>query len=64
MYIFKCNEHKLMLFTTNFQCDIRMPNVMRVAPAPLYNSFTDVYHFVHAVKQVCYDLNGRLLNQK
>ena len=27
-------------------CDIRRPNVMRIAPTPLYNSFRDVRAFV------------------
>jgi len=26
--------------------DVRRPNVVRVAPTPLYNSFADVYDFV------------------
>lgn len=38
-------------------CDIRKPSVLRVAPAPLYNSFTDVYKFVQALKSVCRDLH-------
>lgn len=27
-------------------CDIRRPNIMRIAPVPLYNNFTDVLNFV------------------
>jgi kynureninase len=31
-------------------CDVRKPDVMRVAPAPLYNSYCDVYDFVIHLK--------------
>ncbi|MFL5327780.1 MAG: kynureninase [Gemmataceae bacterium] len=33
-------------------CDFRPPDVIRVAPVPLYNSFHDVWRFVHALSEV------------
>jgi kynureninase len=44
-------------------CDIRMPNVMRVSPAPLYNSFEDVFNFVNALREVCQQLEGKFLDK-
>jgi kynureninase len=32
-------------------CDKREPNVIRIAPAPIYNSFSDVYRFTQALSQ-------------
>lgn len=43
----------------NRQCDVRQPNVMRVAPAPLYNSFTDVFKFVCVLREVIVMLDGQ-----
>jgi kynureninase len=31
-------------------CDFREPNVLRVAPAPLYNTFHDVWRFVETLR--------------
>ena len=36
-------------------CDWREPDVIRIAPVPLYNSYQDVYHMVEKLKNI---LNG------
>jgi len=33
-------------------CDVRKPNVLRVSPTPLYNSFEDVWKFVTTLKRL------------
>ncbi|MFN0012628.1 MAG: kynureninase [Phycisphaerales bacterium] len=38
------------LRTAGIVCDFREPNVMRVAPTPLYNSFHDVWRFAHELE--------------
>ena len=33
--------------------DERKPDVVRIAPAPLYNTFTEVWEFVNIFREVC-----------
>jgi kynureninase len=33
-------------------CDARKPNVIRIAPTPLYNTFSDIYKFVLILKSI------------
>lgn len=45
------NLHKKLL-EAGVVSDWREPDVIRVAPAPLYNSFEDVYQFVQRLKKI------------
>lgn len=40
------------LSKANVVADWREPDVIRIAPTPLYNSYTDVYTFIQRLKQV------------
>ena len=33
-------------------CDERKPNIMRLSPTPLYNTFCDVFHTVQELKRI------------
>ena len=39
------------LATEGIVCDFRDPDVIRVAPVPLYNTFLDVWRFVDALRR-------------
>jgi len=40
------------LFERGFMVDWREPNVIRFAPVPLYNSYTEVYHFFNTLREI------------
>jgi kynureninase len=49
------NSNKILfhqLIENNIICDWREPDVIRVAPVPLYNSFSDVFQFVQQLKRI------------
>jgi kynureninase len=46
------------LVQANVMCDWREPDVIRVAPVPLYNSFMDVYRFVEILAAASQELLG------
>jgi kynureninase len=41
-------------------CDVREPDIMRVAPCPLYNSFTDVHSFVLRLREAVRELSSKI----
>lgn len=47
------NEVMRQLESAGVVVDERKPDVVRVAPAPLYNTFSDVWQFVHIFKEAC-----------
>jgi kynureninase len=44
------------LFERGFMVDWREPNVIRLAPVPLYNTFTEVWHFYSALKAIIFEV--------
>ena len=40
------------LQAAHIECDWRHPDVIRLAPVPLYNTFGEIYHFVTTLSQI------------
>jgi len=47
-------------------CDDRKPNVIRVSPAPLYNTFEEIWEFVMVLREILADIRHetRQANEK
>ena len=41
-----------LLLKNGIICDVRRPNILRVSPKPLYNSFEDIFRFAHTLKMI------------
>ena len=55
LYVFEWKNGKAIfdgLIDSGVILDWREPNVIRVAPTPLYNSFADVWRFCDIFKQL------------
>lgn len=44
------------LFADGFMIDWREPNVIRLAPVPLYNTFTEIWRFHNALRKILVDV--------
>lgn len=57
--LFNCNVNAINdeLERAGVCCDVRKPNVIRISPTPLYNSFQDVYYCVQKLKFVMEKFN-------
>lgn len=46
----RSQRYSLHLVFSFSQCDVREPNVVRIAPVPLYNTFSDVHRFIQTLR--------------
>ena len=53
-FIIDSSEQKInnIFDSNNIYCDFRKPNVVRAAPCAFYNTFSDVYRFIDALKKI------------
>lgn len=51
------------LLDSGIVVDERKPNVIRVAPAPLYNTFVDVWNFVQIFVKACEETERQAAEQ-
>ncbi len=47
------------LFEKGFMVDWREPNVIRLAPVPLYNTYTEIWGFFDAIKNIANELSSQ-----
>ena len=55
LYFIKDAKNIFEELNKKFVIDFRKPNVIRIAPVPLYNSFFEVYLFVNELKEIIND---------
>lgn len=53
------SELENLLKEKGIVCDVRKPSAIRITPVPLYNTFTEVYNFVHALEDILFNVSNR-----
>ncbi len=63
--LFNCNVEPInkALLEHGVICDVRKPNVLRVSPTPLYNTFQDVWNFVRTLRRVVDAIDAQTASQ-
>ena len=56
LYFLENSEVIFKKLNKKFVIDYRKPNVLRIAPVPLYNSYEEVYMFVKELKEILNDI--------
>ena len=56
LYFLEKSEMIFEKLNNRFVIDYRKPNVLRIAPVPLYNSYEEVYKFVKELERILNDI--------